>query len=1088
MTKKVPLDLQEAYEEVMSLFMNRVPVTEMNFGKVVVHDLMGYGSTKEELIRNIREYQRFIQVQEDQSKGLEMNFKRDPIYNYLSEDKTSAIIVEEITIRIDSNDSVSEFTIRLSIAMDKKAGQWKMVHFHGSVPVETEKEDTWHLKEWEKEKEKLQILVDEQTADLQTKNRELELEAALENVRSRSLAMHKSDELNDVVKVIFEKMTELDVPSTAISIQTFTGSSKDMQCFVCGDVGTGIVISQYLLPYFDHPIFKDYHNVLENDLDFYKGTYSKEEKDSFYDVVLKRPELKDLPAEVHTMIRESSQYVLSMAPAEKSVMSVNDFDGNPLSESQINIIKRFAKVFDQTYTRFLDLKKVEEQAREAKIEAALEKVRSRSLAMHDTSELQDVIKTVHEQFNELKVEISGGAFIVINQALMDGFYCWGVSGVGDYVSEVKIPFIDRPIYNVLANGIKEGKEFFTEFYSREEKEEFFKHLYQHEPFSNAPESHQKDLLAKEGGYARSCVVYDHISIFIINHDGKRFYAEENEILKRMGRVFEQAYTRFRDLLKAEESARQSRQQASLDRVRADISSMRSADDLGRITPLIWNELTTLGIPFIRCGIFIIHENEQQVEVYLSKPDGTSLAVMHLPFDANDLTANAVKAWRQKNVYQQHWTKEEFLKWGRSMVETGQIGNLKSYQGAEEAPESLDLHFVPFNQGMLYVGSTSPLDEEEISLSESLAKAFSIAYSRYEDFIKLEKAKTGIENALAELKATQTQLIQQEKLASLGQLTAGIAHEIKNPLNFVNNFSELSVELVEEAREEVRRGTEDREPGSGKDNSPFPEGMPAAKKGDKGGCSSPEKEEMSDEPTAETTNTNLILEILDDIEANLKTIHKHGSRADSIVKSMLQHSRGGDGKMEPTPLNPLIKEYVNLAFHGMRAGKDLINVDIDLHLDENVGEVPLIAEDFSRVILNLTNNAFDAMRTKLTDDGGPKTVKNSPLAPASRHLGEGSGAAERSRGVFSVEDYIPKLTVRTKSNADSTVSIKIEDNGPGIPEEIKDNILQPFFTTKKGTQGTGLGLSITNDIIKAHGGSMEIHSQPGKTIFTIRLNG
>jgi signal transduction histidine kinase len=102
------------------------------------------------------------------------------------------------------------------------------------------------------------------------------------------------------------------------------------------------------------------------------------------------------------------------------------------------------------------------------------------------------------------------------------------------------------------------------------------------------------------------------------------------------------------------------------------------------------------------------------------------------------------------------------------------------------------------------------------------------------------------------------------------------------------------------------------------------------------------------------------DLLNDIEANLKKIHEHGSRANGIVQSMLMHSRGGSGKMEPTDLNALIKEYVNLSFHGMRAGKEAINVDIDLQLDESVGEVPLIAEDFSRVILNLCNNAFDAM--------------------------------------------------------------------------------------------------------------------------------
>jgi len=189
--------------------------------------------------------------------------------------------------------------------------------------------------------------------------------------------------------------------------------------------------------------------------------------------------------------------------------------------------------------------------------------------------------------------------------------------------------------------------------------------------------------------------------------------------------------------------------------------------------------------------------------------------------------------------------------------------------------------------------------------------------------------------------------------------------------------------------------------------------------------------------------------------------------------MLQHSRGGDGKMEPTPLNPLIKEYVNLSFHGMRAGKDPISVDIDLQLDESIGEVPLIGEDFSRVILNLVNNAFDAMREKSEKANVKREKESSPL--------DGSGEAEQSRGVSSNEGYNPKLTVRTKSNS-NTITIEIEDNGPGIPKDIKDKILQPFFTTKKGTAGTGLGLSITNDIVKAHGGIMAIQSdQNGSTI-------
>jgi signal transduction histidine kinase len=274
--------------------------------------------------------------------------------------------------------------------------------------------------------------------------------------------------------------------------------------------------------------------------------------------------------------------------------------------------------------------------------------------------------------------------------------------------------------------------------------------------------------------------------------------------------------------------------------------------------------------------------------------------------------------------------------------------------------------------------------------------------------ELEQKRKAVEETLSELKATQEQLVQQEKLASLGQLTAGIAHEIKNPLNFVNNFSEVSIEMLDEVVEEIH-----------------------------------------DIEKIHEFSLQTISELLDDIRSNLSKIHEHGTRADGIVKSMLMHSRGGSGKKEPTDLNALIKEYVNLSFHGMRAGKNPINVEIDLQLDEQIRNVRLIGEDFSRVLLNLSNNAFDAMRT-------------------------------------TAEIRTPKLTIRTKLQAEK-ILIEIEDNGPGIPDEIKDKIMQPFFTTKKGTQGTGLGLSITNDIVKAHGGSIEVVSKENAgTAFVIIL--
>ena len=298
----------------------------------------------------------------------------------------------------------------------------------------------------------------------------------------------------------------------------------------------------------------------------------------------------------------------------------------------------------------------------------------------------------------------------------------------------------------------------------------------------------------------------------------------------------------------------------------------------------------------------------------------------------------------------------------------------------------------------------------------------------------------IEKAYTELKATQTQLIQSEKMASLGELTAGIAHEIQNPLNFVNNFSELSNELMEEMKEELEESSRQYAAGSRQ--------------------SGEEK-------------LNLAKEIASDIKQNLEKINHHGKRADAIVKGMLQHSRTSNGVKEPTDINALADEYLRLSYHGLRAKDKSFNADFKTEFDPNLPKVNVIPQDIGRVLLNLINNAFYAVNArKLATIGTTSTVETThalSLPPSQPPT-----------------PYKPTVTVSTKNLGDR-IEISVMDNGPGIPEEIKDKIFQPFFTTKPTGQGTGLGLSLSYDIVKAHGGELNISSSPGGTIFKILLN-
>jgi signal transduction histidine kinase/ligand-binding sensor domain-containing protein len=287
--------------------------------------------------------------------------------------------------------------------------------------------------------------------------------------------------------------------------------------------------------------------------------------------------------------------------------------------------------------------------------------------------------------------------------------------------------------------------------------------------------------------------------------------------------------------------------------------------------------------------------------------------------------------------------------------------------------------------------------------------------------ELEQARE-IEKAYENLKSTQALLIQSEKMASLGELTAGIAHEIQNPLNFVNNFSEVNTELIDELTDEVKNG-----------------------------------------------NIDDVLAIAKDIKENEQKINHHGKRADAIVKGMLQHSRTSTGQKELTDINALADEYLRLAYHGLRAKDKSFNAEFKTDFDPNLPKINVIPQDIGRVLLNLINNAFYAV------DNRAKSID--PLTP--------KGGIEK-RG----KDYVPTVTISTTfqnpPSGGRGVRIVVKDNGNGIPSTIVDKIFQPFFTTKPTGQGTGLGLSLSYDIVKAHGGTLDVDSQPGQTTFTIKL--
>ncbi|MEP7266098.1 MAG: ATP-binding protein, partial [Saprospiraceae bacterium] len=403
---------------------------------------------------------------------------------------------------------------------------------------------------------------------------------------------------------------------------------------------------------------------------------------------------------------------------------------------------------------------------------------------------------------------------------------------------------------------------------------------------------------------------------------KELSEDELKTYRRFTSVLSLTYKRYKDLKDAEAREREAIRQASLDRVRAEIASMRSVKDLERITPLIWRELTTLGIPFVRCGVFIMDNEQQQIHTYLTSPDGKAIVAAHQSFQEATTLSQAITAWQDHRIYVTHWEDKNFQLQADTLMQQGAITSREQYLSTLPK-EGIYLHFLPFLQGMLYVGNTTALHTDDLNLVHAVADAFSTAYARYEDFVKLEQAKQSIETTLSDLKATQKQLIQSEKMASLGELTAGIAHEIQNPLNFVNNFSEVNEEIIDEIKGERAK---------------------------------------------DEKNEGLINDLLNDLQENSNKINHHGQRASSIVKGMLEHSRTSTGQKVLTDINSLADEYLRLSYHGLRAKEKSFNANFRTDFDPDFPKIEVIPQDIGRVFLNLINNAFQAVDEKAKNAG------------------------------------------------------------------------------------------------------------------------
>jgi signal transduction histidine kinase len=1191
MEKEKEISLNETLDKIYAIGFGLVPDDSLE--EYFAEKLVVFGTTVDEKYTTLEGMRKLIRNQKEQSAGLDITFERKELFRDLLANEAVASIADEVVITIRINQDTMQFYIRCSIIMEYKNREWKLNHWHASKPelVQSE-EDTFGIDDWKQKTEELEKLVAERTADLVTKNRELEIETALEKVRSRTMAMRHSSELTEIIQVVYRQLIYIKTPVEHAGFIIDYKNGDEMKLWIADQHK---IPAQISIPYFDSPHWNSFLEAKKSGADFFANNLNFEEKNRFYQKLFTF--FPELPVEANDYYFNCPGLAISTVLLDNIGLYIENFSGTPYSPEENRILMRFGTVFQQAYTRFLDLEKAEAQAREAEIELALERVRARTMAMQQSAELADTASILFQQINGLGFETWSCGFGTWEEN--DLVELWMGAAAGGLLPSMMIPYKEELTHRKIYESFLQQEESHEQIWvgnALEQHYTFLRTIPSVAVAINQLESAGMSLPAQQCYYAG---LFHGGYLLLITQEPNQ---QLNELSKRFAKVFEQTYTRFLDLKKAEAQAREAKIENALEKVRSRTMGMQHSDELADASFVLDSQVRALGIETWGCAFNIYGENEStewfssargtlpkyktprenlflryyeagqagepihvetfkdeacivhyeylctipvmgdalkemkesggsfptqqtdhavyfkygyllfitldpepeaydifirfakvfeqtytrfldlqkaeaqsresQIQLALERVRARTMAMQHsnelieaadvmfqqVQMLAGDVSWNCgFNVWDEDKQWATAWngtklgiaepfrtpSNEDVYKriydamlngeslfveemGGQLLVDhykylsalpvVGQI--LENFQKAGiSLPTFQIIHVTYFVQGYLIFITYEPVPalhdifkrfavvfEQTYTRFLDLQKAEAQAMRAEQDVVAIKQARQKAEEALSDLQAAQKQLIQSEKMASLGELVAGIAHEIQNPINFVNNFSEVTNELVDEMYLELNKG---------------------------------------DIKEAKALSI--------DIKDNLDKITHHGKRADAIVKGMLQHSRNSAGKKELTDINALCEEYLRLSYHGFLAKSGSCHTFLKTNFDQTIGKVNIIPQDIGRVIMNLLNNAFYAASQKYDWPG-----------------------------------FEPTVSIATKKLTDK-LEISVTDNGYGILEDIADKIFQPFFTTKPTGQGTGLGLSLSYDIMKAINGSIAVVTEEGRgSTFTINF--
>lgn len=739
--------LKEAYQKVLEVGLGNRSIDDLS--SFIEHNVMGYGTARDEKIRSITEFIELIQLQRKQSINFDdFHYTSKPVLIRFTDNSYTAVVVDEIElVSVIGNDS-NKLDLRMTSVFNFIDGAWKLIHWHGSTAEHvSDGEDPWHVNEWKKKTEKLEQMVEEKTVELIEKNKELEIEASLERVRAVAMGMNKSDDLLSICEISYKEFRKLgfdNIRNALIHIQY--DEQKYFMDYDFSDLTGGAITK---IEYGSHPVVEDYVKQIRSAKDaFYQGVIKEEQLEEWKNFRRNSGQIDDPRLDKATALY---YYFFSIGIGDIGISALE-----PINESQIKILKRFRNVFDLAYRRYNDIALAEAQARETQIQLALERVRARTMAMQSSNELKEVVLNLFDGLKSLGVDPTVCNIVLIDKKTCDSDV-WSAhqTDTGLITYRVFISHFEHPFRKKLIDSFLNKISFSVHELSGDLKKSYIQYLINRVDYSKVPDEVTKSnekLVNIEEGIVLSAA-YMKYGLLIVSRS-HAISDDESDILQRFAKIFEQTYTRFLDLQRAEAQAREAQIETALEKVRSRSLAMHKSDELKQVVTVLFERLNELDIPVSAVGISIYIEDSKDLNNYVCGQNETGIAINNYRLSYFDhKIANDFFEVREKGLefFEGHYSKDEKDSFYEYVIEHSQL--------KDELPDDIKqfvfqspfytISVVATKHAMITINDFEggSLSDHEIDILKRFSKVFDQAYIR---FLDLQKAEAQAREAQIEL--------------------------------------------------------------------------------------------------------------------------------------------------------------------------------------------------------------------------------------------------------------------------------------------------------------------------------------------------